>query len=76
MTTHTHPIPLAGTDRESVRRALASSPELRHLVAVAESYAEAAFGQPPPDEDPQQTLAARQAEFLSILHRVETAQLN
>jgi hypothetical protein len=74
MATHAQPIPLAGTDREAVRRALASSPELRHLVAVAGSYAKAAFGQDLPDEDAHDTLAARQAEFLSMLHRVETAQ--
>jgi hypothetical protein len=76
MTTHMHPIPLAGTDRESVRRALASSPELRHLVAAAGSYAEAAFGQQPPTEDAHHTLAARQAEFLSMLQRVEAAQID
>lgn len=76
MTAHAHPSALAGTDRESVRRALASSPELRHLVAVAGSYAEAAFGQQLPAEDAQHMLAARQAEFLSMLHRVETAQFD
>ena len=35
MTVCAHPAPRAGTDREAVRRAPASSPELRHLVEAA-----------------------------------------
>jgi hypothetical protein len=76
MSVHAHRAPLAGTARESVRRALASSPELRRLVAAAGSYAEVAFDQERSSPVAQQTLEARRQEFVALLHQVEATQRN
>jgi hypothetical protein len=66
--------PLAGTDRESVRRALASSPELRHLVEAAGSYVAAGGGQQLSSAGVPTSLETRRQRFLKLLHRVEMAQ--
>jgi len=74
MTASTAFAPLVGTDRESVRRALASSPELRRLVEAAGSYVAAAGGQELASAALSSTLEARRERFLTVLHRVEMAQ--